>query len=127
MEYFNLNNKTIDIESISMMYLLENSWHLYLGSCGTYSQKATTNNLFRSKIDDTKNLKLKKCSFGWKDIGAIFIGDEKCVTRINTREQMLCIKNSLDDFTMMNANYAWQPFTSNTMSEVLSYFPSSSM
>ena len=102
---------------------LDSSRCIYFWSCGTHSQKATRKNLFGSKINGTKNLKLNKYNFSWKDVEAIFLRDEK-IFKENKYKRTDIVQHSIffHNFIMMNATFTEKPFTSKTISEVLSHF-----
>ena len=114
--------KTVDKKSISMIHPLDSTRCIYFCSCGTHSQKVTRNNLFRSKQNGTKNLKLNKCDFGWKDVKTILLRYEKRFKENKYKRTDIVRQTiSLGSLTMMNATYAKQPFTSKTISDILSY------
>ena len=50
---FDLDKTEIDNKSISMIHPLDSTRRIHFWSCGTHSQKATRNNLFRSKQNGT--------------------------------------------------------------------------
>ena len=121
-EKFDLDKEHTDIDSVSMIHPLDNNRRIFIWSCGTHSLKAIRNNLFRSKQNGTRNLKMNDCHFGWKDVEAIYMRDENRALagdfrRTDIVKQTIC----LDSFTMMNAAYAKHIFTSKTISEVLSH------
>ena len=78
----------IDIKSVSLIHPFDSTRRIFFWSCGTHSQKATRNNLFGSKKGGTKNLKLNKCHFGWKDVETVFLRDEQRSKYSNTIEQI---------------------------------------
>ena len=84
--------------------------------------KAIRNNIFRSKQNGTRNLKLQNIHFGWKDVEAVYTRDENRASngeyrRTDVVKQSIC----LDSFTMMNTAYAKHLFASKTIPEVISY------
>ena len=114
--------KIIDMKSVSMIHPFDSTRRIFFWSCGTHSQKATRNNLFRSKLKGSKNLRLNKYHFGWNEVESIYKRDDERFKNNNYKKTDI-VKQTiyLDSFTMMNATYAKQPFTSKTISEVLSY------
>ena len=120
---FNLDQKFPNNLSVSMIHPLDKSRRIFVWSCGTHSLKAMRNNLFRSKDDGTRHLKLHKTLFGWKDVESIYLRDEERAKRNELKRTTITKQTvSLDNFTMMNATYAKQPFTDKTISEVISFF-----
>ena len=86
-EKLGFDKKMIDLQSVSMIHPFDNKRRIYFWSCGTHSQKATRNNLFRSKVGGTKNLKLNDVHFGWNELEIIFLRDEERFQKI-TKEQI---------------------------------------
>ena len=122
-EFLDFDSEVIDEKTVSMIHPFDTNRRIYFWSCGTHSQKAIRNNLFRSKINGTKNLKLNNSHFGWSDVETIYSRDEDRFKKGNYKRTDIVNQTVyLDSFTMMNATYAKQPFSSKTISEVLSYF-----
>ena len=112
----------IDLQSVSMIHPFNNTRRIFFWSCGTHSQKATRNNLFRSKVGGTKNLKLNNVHVGWKELETIFVRDEERFKNNNyKRTEIVKQTIHLDSFTVMNATYAKQSFTSKTITKDLSH------
>ena len=122
-EVFDFDREKIDEKSVSMIHPFDTNRRIYFWSCGTHSLKAVRNNLFRSKLNGTKNLELNNSHFGWSDVETIYSRDEDRFKAGNYKRTDIVNQTVyLDSFTMMNATYAKQPFSSKTISEVLSYF-----
>ena len=73
---FNLDDKFPSNKSIKMIHPLDDTRRIFVQSRGTHSLKAVRNNLFRSKHDGTRHLKLNKTHYGWKDFESIYHRDE---------------------------------------------------
>ena len=95
---------------------------IFVWSCGTHSLKAVRTNIYRSQPKFLRNLKVDSIHFGWKDMDRIFIRGE---ARINSdsRVRTNVNKNSvnIDQYTMINAEYAKSIFTNRTITEVLGH------
>ena len=119
---FNFDAVIPDKESLSFIHSLDKTRRIYLWSCGTHSQKALRNNLYRSRKNGTRNLKYSNCYFGWNELQTIYERDEARSNRQEYRRTDVVQQTvNLDSFTMMNATYAKQPFTSKTLSEVFNH------
>ena len=109
---FYVDDKFPNNKSISMIHPLDDTRRIFVWSCGTHSLKAIRNNLFRSKHDGTRHLKLNKTHFGWKDVESIYHRDEDRVKMKELQRTTVTKETvSLDNFTMMNAAFAKAPFT----------------
>ena len=78
--------------------------------------------LYRSRQNGTRNLKYNNYYFGWKELHTIYERDE---ARSNMHEyrrtEILQQIVKIDSFTITNATYAKQPFTSKTSSVVFKH------
>ena len=121
-ENFDLDVDLPKEDSLSFINPLDIKRRIYIWSCGTHSQKALRNNLYRSRKGGTRNLKISSVTFGWKQLQAIYERDEQRSKRQEYRRTDVVQQTiNLDSFTMMNAIYAKQPFTSKTISEVFNH------
>ena len=121
-ENFNLDVELPDEDSLSFVNPLDKKRRIYIWSCGTHSQKALRNNLYRSRNGGTKKLCISSVTFGWKQVQTIYERDEQRALRNEyTRTDVVQQTINLDSFTMMNATYAKQPFTSKTICEVFKH------
>ena len=86
--------------------------------------KSIHNNLFRSQLKLARDFKTKNIKFGWKHVEDIFLRDEEKVKLSKDRRRdIVRYAIALNKYTIMNATYAKQPFSDNSITEVISHRP----
>ena len=119
---FILDEKVATQESVRFTHPLDKCRRIFIWSCGTHSQKALRNSMYRRRHNGTRNLTYCSNNFGWNELQTIYGRKEERSKRQQYRETDVVQQTiNLDSFTMMNTTYAKQPFTSNTLPEVFSH------
>ena len=74
---YDMSKNCPDEYSISLTHPFDKTGIIHIWSRGTCSLKAFTYNIYRSQSQFTRNLRLNKFRFGWKDTERIYFRDEK--------------------------------------------------
>ena len=106
-EHFNLDMTSPNVQAVSFPHPFDKEQRIFLWSCSTHSIKATRNNIYRSQIGKSRNLRRHGVFFRWKSVVQIY-DREFAREKKNQLKQSDITKNTiaLDNFTMMNPTYA---------------------
>ena len=97
-------------DTVRILHPFDKKRWIYIWSCGTHSLKALRNNIFRSQLNKTRNLKLSDVAFGWNEILIIADREDKRYKEGKLQQSdVRAVTVRLDSFTTMNATYAKQP------------------
>ena len=121
-EYNPGKSKWMNNKCLRTLNPVDPSRYIYIWSCSTHSLKALRNNLYRSQPNLSRSLKFNNSSFGWKEMGNIYLRDvNRLDCNIGARTDIVKHAIHLDKYTLMNANYAKQVFSDKTICEVISH------
>ena len=117
-----MNSPWPELDSIRCLNPVDPTRYMYFISCLTHCLKSLRNNLFRSFVGRSKQLKHFGVEFGWKEMEPILIRENIRIGNHEAKRTDL-VKHavSLDNYTMMNAEYAKQVFSEKTIAEILSH------
>ena len=121
-DHYNLEVKVLNSFTVSFQHPFDSNRRIFVWSCSTHSLKAASNNLYRSQENKTRQLKLHGVYFGWKEVVEIYNREQERYNKTQLRQSDISQNTiALDSFTMMNATYAKQLFTSKTICEAVSH------